>query len=101
MKLIRPEAVATETGADAEALLRRFEREAQATSMLQTPHPIEIYDFGLTDDGTFYYAMELLEGLDLKKHWSTDTVFLKMTVERTNLGSNTNPSKMSGAYELK
>lgn len=66
VKLIRPDALATESGADVEALLRRFEREAQATSTLKSPHTIEIYDFGITDDGTFYYAMELLEGLDLQ-----------------------------------
>ncbi len=34
--------------------------------MLRSLHTIEFYDFGLTDDGTLYYVMELLEGLDLK-----------------------------------
>ncbi len=46
-------------------LRRRFEREAQATAMLQSPHTIEVYDFGVADDGTFYYVMELLTGRDL------------------------------------
>jgi len=45
------------------ALLSRFEREAQATAALHCAHTIDLYDFGVTEDGTFYYAMEYLEGL--------------------------------------
>ena len=66
VKLIRTEALSAEGGAEMETSLRRFEREAQATSALQSPHTVQIYDFGITDDGTFYYAMELLDGLDLQ-----------------------------------
>ena len=44
----------------------RFEREAQVTASLRSPHTIELYDFGVTDDGTFYYVMELLDGFDLQ-----------------------------------
>ena len=47
-------------------LLRRFEREAQATAVLNSPHTIDLFDFGLTDDGAFYYVMELLIGRDLE-----------------------------------
>ena len=47
-------------------MLRRFEREAQATAALSSPHTIRVFDFGVTDDGTFYYVMELLSGRDLE-----------------------------------
>jgi eukaryotic-like serine/threonine-protein kinase len=46
--------------------LERFEREVQLTSMLSHPNTISVYDFGRTDEGSFYYAMEYLEGLDLQ-----------------------------------
>ena len=44
----------------------RFEREAQATARLRSPHTVELYDFGVADDGAFYYVMELLDGIDLE-----------------------------------
>ena len=64
IKLIRPEMLGTNLVA-ASSVLRRFEREAQATANLRSPNTVEIYDFGITDDGTFYYVMELLDGVDL------------------------------------
>ncbi len=63
VKLIAPQ----QLGDDAHAVLTRFEREAQATAMLRSPHTVEVYDFGLSSDGSFYYVMELLDGLDLQK----------------------------------
>ena len=63
IKLIRNK----ETTLEHQALARRrFEREAQATAALHSPHTVQLYDFGVTGEGTFYYVMELLEGLDLK-----------------------------------
>jgi serine/threonine-protein kinase len=46
-------------------LLERFEREVQATSQLRSPHTVEVYDYGFTAEGVFYYVMELLDGTDL------------------------------------
>jgi serine/threonine-protein kinase len=64
VKLIRPEMLGD--GRVAETLVRRFEREAQATAALHSPHTVELYDFGVTRDGTFYYVMEILDGIDLE-----------------------------------
>jgi serine/threonine-protein kinase len=67
VKLIRPESMGmSNDGTSARTMLRRFEREAQATAALTSPHSIILYDFGIAEDGTFYYVMELLEGRDLK-----------------------------------
>jgi len=46
--------------------IARFEREVQLTSQLQHPNTIEVYDFGKTPEGIFYYVMEYLDGLDLE-----------------------------------
>ena len=61
VKLIR-----IDPSSDARELLRRFEREARATAALRSPHTVDVYDYGTTEDGTFYYVMELLEGFDLE-----------------------------------
>ncbi len=66
IKLIRAD------GAGGRESLARFEREAQATATLRSPHTVQLYDFGLTEDGSFYSVMELLDGFpldDLVDQW--------------------------------
>jgi serine/threonine-protein kinase len=67
IKLIRPELLGAGSERESYEMLRRFEREAQATATLNSPHTIQLFDFGVTDDQTFYYVMELLEGRDLQE----------------------------------
>ena len=45
--------------------IARFEREIQATSQVSHPNVVRIHDWGITDDGVWYYAMDLLDGVDL------------------------------------
>jgi serine/threonine-protein kinase len=59
LKLIAPDCAG-----DPKALAR-FEREVRTTARLSHPNTVEIYDYGRTEDGTFYYVMELLSGLSL------------------------------------
>lgn len=65
IKLVRPERLGGDPSGRRLALAR-FEREAQATASMRCPHTIDLYDFGTTDDGSFYYVMELLDGIDLE-----------------------------------
>ena len=59
IKLIQPD-----KNADARAL-RRFEREVRATAQLTHPHTVQVYDYGQTNEGIFFFAMELLPGMNL------------------------------------
>ncbi len=58
IKLLKPETLS-------ESAILRFEREVQLTSELTHPNTVSVYDFGRTPEGTFYYAMEYLEGVTL------------------------------------
>jgi len=64
VKLIRPETLGLDQKTR-RAALRRFEREAQATADLGSCHTVELYDFGIAEEGFFFYVMELLKGLNL------------------------------------
>ena len=65
IKLIRPEML---SGGDMSAQLAvtRFRREAEAAAELRSPHTVELYDFGVTEDDTVYFVMELLDGMSLE-----------------------------------
>ncbi|MEM9488186.1 MAG: serine/threonine-protein kinase, partial [Myxococcota bacterium] len=65
VKLIRPE---RDTGDPNQVMtvLKRFEREAQATAKLTSQHTVQLYDYGISDNGDFFYVMELLDGIDLE-----------------------------------
>jgi serine/threonine-protein kinase len=66
IKLMRPEVFGGSSPERQSELRARFEREAQATASLRSPHTIELFDFGVADDGAFYYVMEFLDGFDLQ-----------------------------------
>jgi eukaryotic-like serine/threonine-protein kinase len=66
IKIIRPEVLANQGGRQAETMKRRFEKEAKATASLRSPHTVALYDFGVARDHSFYYVMELLDGIDLQ-----------------------------------
>jgi serine/threonine-protein kinase len=61
VKLIRPER------AGDSQVLARFEREVRMTARLSHWNTVEIFDYGRTDDGTFFYVMEYLPGLSLEE----------------------------------
>lgn len=61
IKLIRPEK------AGDPGTLARFEQEVQSTAKLTHWNTVEIFDFGRTEDGTFYYVMEYLPGMSLEQ----------------------------------
>jgi eukaryotic-like serine/threonine-protein kinase len=64
--LARPTAVKVlPASASDPELSARFEREVRITAELTHPNTVAIYDYGRTPEGTFYYAMEFLEGMDL------------------------------------
>src|SRR6185503_18358029 len=66
IKLIRPEMLGGKETAVATRAIARFRREAEAAARLRSPHTVDLYDFGVTEDQTFYLVMEFLEGMDLE-----------------------------------
>jgi serine/threonine-protein kinase len=66
IKLIRPEMLGAVDKEAAKLAVTRFRREAEAAANLRSQHTVELYDFGVTADGTLYLVMEYLEGMDLE-----------------------------------
>lgn len=61
IKVVNPEK--DESG----ALRRRFEREARETSLLRSPYTVQVFDFGITQEGQLFYVMEYLDGYSLQE----------------------------------
>jgi hypothetical protein len=66
VKFIKPAQDPTLDPERSRELATRFEREARAIALLESPHTIRLFDFGIDAEARFYYAMELLSGLDLQ-----------------------------------
>jgi len=64
IKLIRPEAMRDPESVG--EIRERFRREAQTLASMRSRYTIDIYDYGVTEGGVFYYVMELLDGVDLE-----------------------------------
>ncbi|MBX3223786.1 MAG: serine/threonine protein kinase [Labilithrix sp.] len=62
VKLMAPEMAERPDGAE------RFAREAAVCAAIKSPHVVQVFDHGVTDEGTPYIVMELLEGKDLGAH---------------------------------
>jgi serine/threonine-protein kinase len=78
LKVLRPEV------ANDPQMAERFEREARAASRIKSPHVVTIFDFGASDDGTLFLAMELLEGCSLAERMLAGAV---PHVEATRIAS--------------
>ena len=63
LKLIRTDTLTNRK--ERRKMLKRFQIEAQTTASLQSPNTVKVFDYGVTEDGAFYFVMELLNGLDL------------------------------------
>lgn len=61
LKLIRPNQIGDPMA------LQRFEREVCSMARLSHCNTVDVYDYGHTADGTFYYVMEYLPGLNLQQ----------------------------------
>jgi DNA-binding NtrC family response regulator len=62
VKVIRPDRLGD---SNREKTIERFRLEARTIARLSSPNTVSLFDFGVTDTGSFYFVMELLEGLDL------------------------------------
>jgi hypothetical protein len=67
IKLIRPEALAGDDAGTPGLAATRFRREAEAAARLKSPHTVQLYDFGVTEQGRLYLVMELLDGITLEQ----------------------------------
>ena len=78
LKTIRPDQLEGERTAD---MVARFRREAQAAGRLSHPNIVPIYDFD-DDAGTWFIAMEFVDGRELKECFAADERFRMPDIER-------------------
>jgi serine/threonine-protein kinase len=62
IKLIRPDLL---NAKNREGVMERFRLEARSIARLSSPNTVRLYDFGVSETGSFYFVMELLTGMDL------------------------------------
>jgi DNA-binding NtrC family response regulator len=62
IKLIKPDLLGE---GKREAATERFRLEARTISRLTSPNTVRLYDYGVSETGSFYFVMELLTGMDL------------------------------------
>ena len=62
IKLIRPDLL---NAKNREGVIERFRLEARSIARLSSPNTVRLYDFGVSETGSFYFVMELLTGMDL------------------------------------
>ncbi len=67
VKIVLPDLLERAGPFERRQIQKRFESEAQAIACLRSPHTVAIYDYGLAENGSLYYAMEYLPGLDAEK----------------------------------
>jgi len=56
IKLVRNDLMMGRPVYQSDLTRKRFEREAQAIASLQCPHTVYLFDFGISQDGSFYYV---------------------------------------------
>ena len=78
LKTIRADQLA---GENAEIMVARFRREAQAAGRLNHPNIVSIYDFG-EDQRVWYIAMEYIKGRELKEYFEANERFKPADIVR-------------------
>jgi serine/threonine-protein kinase len=66
IKLIRNDLMIDQPGFQSENRRQRFKQEAQVIASLRSPHTVNLFDFGVSQNGSFYYVMEMLDGISLQ-----------------------------------
>lgn len=74
LKLIKP-------GMDSREVLARFEAEMKTLGMMQHPNIASVLDAGLTSQGRPYFVMELVKGLPIDKHCTSNAASIQGRLE--------------------